>query len=1372
MKQTRIYRSVIGLLLATLVCALPKAAYADDATPPSTAVVFTPAAVDLGIPYISNTTHVTLSATDFGSPPSGVAYSLYFIDGNSFMYTEPFMVDTEGFHTFLYMSQDNAGNMEDLQFTFFVVDATPPTTQLKYDTTTMVTTTTVFSLEAADPESGGFTSGLQQTYVALDGGAFAPYTNYFHFNTSGVHQIRFYSVDTVGNMEVVQTVSVQVYADTVPPVTTLTFSPPAVDVGGIPFISSSTLEILNATDYGTPTTGVAFTQYFIDGVVSNYLGAFKITDEGFHTLVYFSQDNASNAEDVQFNFLVVDATPPTTQLTYDASTVVTTATLFSLDAVDPSPGGFASGVQQTFRSLDGGGFTANAGPFIIPLGGMHTIRWYSRDAVGNTESIQSASVEIHVDSVAPVTVLSYSAAPYISGGLPYLSTSTTVILSATDTGIPTSGVAFSQYALEGAAFTTYSTPFVLSEGLHTLDYRSQDNAGNIETGQTATVAVDATSPITTLVYNAVPMITTSTVFTLSSQDPVSNGVTSGVHLTYLSTDGSAFAAYTGAFLLTSSGTHTLQWYTQDNVGNTEATTGASVEVHVDTVAPVTALSYSVVPYVSGGLPYLSTSTTLLLSSTDSGIPTSGVAFTQYALESNSWVAYTAPFSLMEGLHTIRYQSQDNAGNLESVNSVAVAVDATAPVTHLIYDASALVTTTTVFSLEAQDPVTQNVVSGVQLSYLALDGGTFTAYSAPFHFSAGGLHTIQWYSVDNVGNRESVQSASVQVYVDTTSPVTSLSYAPMAVNVGGVPFITSSTVVVLSAVDFGTPVSGLAFTQFAIDAGVWVPYTSSFAVPEGLHTVRYQSQDNAGNLESVQTATVRMDATPPVTRIQIGTATYNGGSTIGIQPGTPVNLAATDALSGVSSTFWSIDGGAVQLFTANPLPITVSSGPHTLQAYSVDAVGNREAPELLTLRYPKDEVPPVTQIHYSKAPITNLAGVFITTTTLISLTAQDFGTPTSGVHFTQYSIDGHAFASYTAAFKLSEGAHTVRYFSQDNVDNIETVQTAAPKVDATPPISTLDVGDPKKKLVLGITMISAYTPLTVNAIDPNVGGASSGVLESWIAVDAQPYQRLSGSITLWNVRNGLHVIRYYSRDNMLNTEAEHQALVIVTPWRNGNPALGLHASGSLALPGTSDGSTLDISPAPVVVMDEETLTYHLELAPGWNAQTGFTSLSTQWDMLDPTALATLGEWAPDSGMYTVRLRTTDSNGQSADLGSVNTLDGQAQLSLAAHRAGVGSLTDFVQHSVFVYPNPARAGAKPTVHIEVGIADEVKIRIFDVAGRQVHEATLTGTPSIIDGQYAYEFLWDGSIPSGVYFYAVHAKKAGASDIKAQGKFAVVR
>src|SRR5947209_20622030 len=70
----------------------------------------------------------------------------------------------------------------------------------------------------------------------------------------------------------------------------------------------------------------------------------------------------------------------------------------------------------------------------------------------------------------------------------------TVILTASD---GTSGVAALLYRVDGGAWLTYSGPFALQDGVHTIDYFATDVAGLVEPQKSLAVRVDTTPPTTT-----------------------------------------------------------------------------------------------------------------------------------------------------------------------------------------------------------------------------------------------------------------------------------------------------------------------------------------------------------------------------------------------------------------------------------------------------------------------------------------------------------------------------------------------------------------------------------------------------------------------------------------------------------------------------------------------------------------------------------------------------------------------------------------------------------------------------------------------------------------------------------------------------------
>jgi len=94
-------------------------------------------------------------------------------------------------------------------------------------------------------------------------------------------------------------------------------------------------------------------------------------------------------------------------------------------------------------------------------------------------------------------------------------------------------------------------------------------------------------------------------------------------------------------------------------------------------------------------------------------------------------------------------------------------------------------------------------------------------------------------------------------------------------------------------------------------------------------------------------------------------------------------------------------------------------------------------------------------------------------------------------------------------------------------------------------------------------------------------------------------------------------------------------------------------------------------------------------------------------------------------------------------------------------------------VYSFPNPAKRGKCPTIHIESGIADRVEINIYDIAGELVHSSEITDKPEIINGKYAYEYRWNVSnVASGVYIYLIRARKSGEKEIKVVKRLAIVK
>jgi hypothetical protein len=90
------------------------------------------------------------------------------------------------------------------------------------------------------------------------------------------------------------------------------------------------------------------------------------------------------------------------------------------------------------------------------------------------------------------------------------------------------GLASTEYNLDGGGWQTYSAPFtVTGDAVHSLQYRSTDNAGNVEQANTVTIRVDSTPPLVAYAGNAGTYTVDQTVsIQCTASDPGGSGVAS------------------------------------------------------------------------------------------------------------------------------------------------------------------------------------------------------------------------------------------------------------------------------------------------------------------------------------------------------------------------------------------------------------------------------------------------------------------------------------------------------------------------------------------------------------------------------------------------------------------------------------------------------------------------------------------------------------------------------------------------------------------------------------------------------------------------------------------------------------------------------
>ena len=274
--------------------------------------------------------------------------------------------------------------------------------------------------------------------------------------------------------------------------------------------------------------------------------------------------------------------------------------------------------------------------------------------------------------------------------------------------------------------------------------------------------------------------------------------------------------------------------------------------------------------------------------------------------------------------------------------------------------------------------------------------------------------------------------------------------------------------------------------------------------------------------------VYVDGKAPVTKVEfLGSGKYKKNGKYHYGKGLKLSLSSTDALSGVKKIYYSLDNEPYKEYTEE-IEINTENSEHVLKYYAVDNVGNTENVKTNTRTFYTDIGNPQT---YHNITGINLEENIIATNTKIYLTASDEGI---GMKATYYKFDDDPFILYNGNAipinQLSEDHHTLTYYSEDNVGNIEDVKSYTFFLDKTAPILTSDVlGD--RYIINDRIYFSGRTKMKITAVDNK-----SGVKEVNYSVDESEFDKYSEAFYLPQ-KTGYHVVKFYAVDNAENATGE-------------------------------------------------------------------------------------------------------------------------------------------------------------------------------------------------------------------------------------------
>jgi len=615
--------------------------FAFDPTPPSATLAVSGASG-------SNGWYTSASVSTTGSDgTSGIAFTQVSVDGGGW---QPSASLTEGTHSVVGRSGDNAGNVNTTPSQIVRVDATAPAIAASITSGSLVAgwyvTDVGFIAVASDA-----TSGLALIEHRLDGGTWSSGSS-LTVSSEGIHSIDFRATDNAGLRA---TTSLSVKLDKTAPL--ITFTPTGtLGINGW-YTSPVTLQI-NAAD---PLSGVASIENRLDAG-SWMPGNILILDEGEHTVEARATDKAGNLSAVTSattTGIKVDTTAPTLSLAL-TGTLGKNAWYFSNVTVTASVSDATSGIALTEHRLNGGSWQSGTS-VTASTDGPHTVDFRTTDQAGNQTS---SSRSFKIDQTMPLLSFTPTGTSGENGW--YLS-DVGLVINSSDAE---SGIEPSEYQVNGGAWVTGAS-LLLSEGVQQVDARVSDQAGNISTSS-LTLQIDTTSPAQTISLSGTPGKNDWFISNVNASVKVSDA-TSGMALTEYRLDGGSWQSSTSV-VASSDGAHTVEFRTTDKAGN--RTTGTK-SFKIDQTRPISAF----LSPLEGSTGTLAQG--LFTLDGQSADATSGLAAVQISTDNGvTWLDIVASSTgdwhytwdtkpLPNGLYPVLARAHDVAGNIESTARVTL-----------------------------------------------------------------------------------------------------------------------------------------------------------------------------------------------------------------------------------------------------------------------------------------------------------------------------------------------------------------------------------------------------------------------------------------------------------------------------------------------------------------------------------------------------------------------------------------------------------------------------------------------------------------------------------------------------------------------------
>ncbi len=509
--------------------------------------------------------------------------------------------------------------------------------------------------------------------VTLRSESTAKYTNPFYFDTEGFNSIRSpWCVDTTTKETVFpkQDIVFEVYADSKPPVTSISFGDlktfkqkNRVYINGKAKIKLSAVDLLS---------GVDKIMYSIDSSeYAEYKEPLSLGSEKAYILKYYSYDNVGNVEPLNVANLYADYNSPKTSAEFKgdvSDSILSGRTLIILHSEDS-----VSKVNKILIKLDDSPEQSYTGPINTAFisEGEHKLFYRSVDNVDNFEP--QHIINFYVDKTPPTIMHEVIGKSFMVNGKEFSSGHSILKFTTIDNK---AGVKELFYSINNSKYEKYEKPVTLNSisgnmGIkaYALDKVNNRSYVSDEAQSSSIPYIDLSGPI--MDYHLLgPVFKTSDTIYVSSKTKVvlnAKDLESGLNYIQYKIDNDNPKTYSASFSIEQEGFHKIEYTGYDNVDNT---TTANFSLMVDNSGPIIYPRFSTAPKgkttINGkSLPLYPPHVVLFIAATDL---VSGYDYMTYSINGSKEKRFTGYLGNFFKDNEVVIKAYDKLGN-ESVTKI-------------------------------------------------------------------------------------------------------------------------------------------------------------------------------------------------------------------------------------------------------------------------------------------------------------------------------------------------------------------------------------------------------------------------------------------------------------------------------------------------------------------------------------------------------------------------------------------------------------------------------------------------------------------------------------------------------------------------------